>query len=184
MKLNEIRNNLRKLLLEKKNGSYKYGCVMAQLKINKKEWDSIQELIKDDELYTGGKNMGREDDPHITLLYGLHDTIEDKEIKEVVEGFESFDVELKKVDIFENDEFDVVKFSITNKDLNKYNKELKEFPYTSDFPDYKAHATIAYVKKGLGKEIMGRYKDFEAISFTCDTIKYSKADKTKKYFKI
>mgnify|MGYP003352094323 CR=1 FL=1 len=38
--------------------------------------------------------------------------------------------------------------------LNALNKQLCKFPYTNDYPDYKPHITIAYVKKGLGKKYL------------------------------
>jgi 2'-5' RNA ligase len=183
MILKEIQRKLRNMLLEKKNGEYEYGCVMAQLNIDEAQWEDIQSPIKDGELHQGD-NMGREDDPHITILYGLHKSVSDDEIEEVISDFEPFEVELKKVDIFENDDFDVIKFSINNKDLTQYNKILKELPHTNSYPDYKAHVTIAYVKQGMGKEIMDRYKDIEGLSLTCNEIRYSKSDNTNKYYKL
>lgn len=158
---------------------------MASLTLDKKEWNNIQSFIEDDELFTEDEGHGRENEPHVTLLYGLHDgEIEDSEIKEVVEKWGKFPIELKTVGLFENEKFDVVKFSITSKTLNKYNKELREFPYTNDYPDYKAHATIAYVKPGKGKEIIKRYKDFEGIELECEKIKYSKSDNSKRYYNL
>ena len=50
--------------------------------------------------------------------------------------------------LFENPKYDVLKFDVISPLLNKINKKLtKELPYTSDFPDYHAHCTIAYIKK-------------------------------------
>lgn len=184
MKSNQIRKQVRKLLLEKKDGDYSFGCIMVNVNIPKKEWDKIQSLIEDDEIYEEG-NTGREDEPHATILYGLHATNSDDKVKDVVSEFDPFDMELKKVDIFDtNPDFDVIKFSITSKDLVKYNKILKDLPYTNDYPDYKPHVTIAYVKSGKGKEIMKRYKDFKALEFHCDKIRYSKADKSNKFYTL
>jgi 2'-5' RNA ligase len=183
MKLKEIQRRLRDMLLEKKNGNYSFGCVMAQLQIKDNDWESIQSHIKDSELHNGD-NVGREDDPHITILYGLHDSVADSEVEEVVSNFKPFEVELNKVDIFEQDECDVVKFNIKNKNLTEYNEEMKKLTHTSDFPDYKPHVTIAYVKKGMGKEIMDRYKDIKTLSIKCGEMRYSKSDDSNKYYKL
>jgi 2'-5' RNA ligase len=180
-----LKNELRKLLRESgKDREHSYGCAMASLAITKGEWDKVQSLIEDDELYTEEEGHGRELEPHVTILYGLHKKVKDDELKEVIEEWDSFPVELKTVGLFENDKFDVVKFSITSSKLNKYNKELREFPHTNNYPDYKAHATIAYVKPGKGKEIIKRYKDFEGLDIECLKIKYSKADKSNKYYNL
>lgn len=157
---------------------------MASLTIDKKKWDKVQNLIEEDELYTEEEGHGRELEPHVTLLYGLHEDVDDGDIKKVIDEWEPFNIKLKTVGIFENDKFDVVKFSITAKVLSDKNKELKEFPHTNDYPDYKAHATIAYVKPGKGKEIMKRYNDFKEIELECGKIKYSKPDKSKKYYSL
>lgn len=179
-----LKKELRKLLTENKDRKTKYGCLMAQLTIDKKKWNNIQSFIEDDELYEEEVGHGRENEPHVTILYGLHEDVEDSEIKKIVEEWESFPVKLKTVGLFENDKFDVIKFSITDKNLTKHNKEIKKFSHTNSYPDYKAHATIAYVKPGKGKEIVKRYKEYEGIELDCNKLKYSKSDGTKKYYKL
>lgn len=46
-----------------------------------------------------------------------------------------------------------------NKFLHKSNEELKKLPYTSNFPDYHPHCTIAYIKKGLGDKYINQLND-------------------------
>ena len=41
---------------------------------------------------------------------------------------------------------------ITYSKLEEVNKRLSELPNSNQFPEYKPHITIAYVKKGLGKK--------------------------------
>jgi 2'-5' RNA ligase len=36
--------------------------------------------------------------------------------------------------------------------LEEVNKRLSELPNSNQFPEYKPHITIAYVKKGLGQK--------------------------------
>jgi 2'-5' RNA ligase len=45
----------------------------------------------------------------------------------------------------------VLKYDIMGDNLNDTNEELKQFPFTSDYPDYHPHMTIAYLKPGKGK---------------------------------
>lgn len=186
MKLQKtIKSLWRNLLTEKENANYSYGCVMITVDIGDDKWEEIQALINDDDIHEG-EQYGREDGPHITILYGIHNNVEDEEIEELIEQIKPIKVTLDKVGIFPGDEYDVVKFEVSDKNLNKYNKLFRDnVKYTNDYPDYKAHLTIAYVKSGRGKEISTTInKDLEAMEFDCNEIKYSKANNDKKYYKL
>jgi 2'-5' RNA ligase len=183
-----IRKNLR-ILLEKKGDTHDYGCAMLKLEIPKKEWDDLQSMIDDDDIYTeeGDRSFGREDEPHITLLYGLHNDIPDEDIEEVSKKMEKCEVNLKKISIFENEKFDVLKFDIiddSKKELSKMNKEFAKFPHTTDYPDYHPHATLCYLKKGMGKKYIQTLSEDDEITIECDTIIYSKADGTKLEYQL
>ena len=67
---------------------------------------------------------------------------------------------VKNISLFENEEYDVVKMDIKSKDLKKMNKRLRDnFEYTSDYPEYHSHLTLAYVKKGKGKKYTTKIND-------------------------
>jgi 2'-5' RNA ligase len=183
----DIKNKLRRALLEGDKASYEYGAVMLYLKPPKKFWDMIQSTIGDDDLYTGKDNegrYGREDEPHVTVLYGLHADIKDDDIEEKIKNMSAPEIKLQKVSPFENDDFDVVKFDVEGDGLFDMNKDFVKLPHTSDYPDYHPHATIAYVKKGKGKELSKDLSDDDAITLTPDKVVYSKADGTKKEYKF
>lgn len=160
--------------LESKSGKlYKLGCVMVYLNI--KNWESITSNISEEDLYKPGESRyGRETDPHITILYGLHKEVEENDIIEAFKDYNSKDttIEVDKIDIFENEYFDVVKMDVISEFLTNMNKKLSTLPHTSDFPNYKPHITIAYVNKGCGdKYAQSNYKyTFNDI----DKIVYSK----------
>lgn len=184
-----IKERIRKLLLEKKGDTHDYGCVMLDLKITKGQWDKFQSLILDDDIYEveGDRSYGREDEPHITLLYGLHKTISDDEIKEISINFEIIEVLLKKISIFESEEYDVVKFDIiddSKKVLTEINSEYAKLPHTTSFLNYLPHATLAYVKKGTGKNYIKTLSDDDVIKVNCDTIRYSKIDGSEIKYKL
>lgn len=183
--IKQIRESVRNFLMEKKNGDYSYGCVMLGIKVPKEKWDMYQDFIDDEDVYEGDK-FGREDDPHITLLYGLHDTVQDDEVSDLVKKWTPVEVKLSKVGMFESSEYDVIKFEFNNKELKKYNKQLVDnVEFTTSYPDYHAHMTIAYVKSGKGKAICDKInKELKDDSYVGDNVIYSKSDKTKEKFKI
>lgn len=182
----DIRNSFRKALLTEEKGPHKYGCVILFLDVNQKWWDKIQNEIEDEDIYGPheGRNYGREDLPHVTILYGVHKDVDDKEIKSRVEQIEAPKITLKKIGKFENDNFDVLKFDIQSDDLHNMNDLFKELPYTNDYPDYKPHATIAYLKKGSAKKYTKTLSSDDIVELTPTKVIYSKPDGSEKEFKI
>ena len=64
---------LRKLLKEIDNGPYEYGCVMLYFDFNESQLTGI---IDDKDIYDDGSGKyGKETEPHVTLLYGLHSNV-------------------------------------------------------------------------------------------------------------
>lgn len=106
-------------------------------------------LIRDEDL----ADDGREDEPHVTLLYGLHGR-DPVPAGELLAGSGPVRMKLGKVSFFpggEDKDYDVLKVDVDSKDLIWLNRRLKKLPSTETFK-YNPHATIAYVKKGLGKK--------------------------------
>ncbi len=136
--------------------THEFGCLMAELSFEQNNWmTDVLKLIDENDLYIVGDGYGLEFEPHITILYGLHSNeIKDNNIitncKSIMSEFTGL-INLQNISIFENDDFDVVKFDIENNFLINANAYLKNnYPYTTKFSDYHAHCTIAYVKKGTG----------------------------------
>jgi hypothetical protein len=118
---------------------------------------------------------GREKRPHVTILYGLHG-FDPKFVQAALEGERPVKVTFGKVSLFENDERDVVKVDVTSPDLHRlYAKVLKSQPNTQTFPEYKPHATIAYVRKGQGAKYVGD-NFLEGKSITLDKVVFSGRD--------
>lgn len=156
-------------LLEKQGDKYEYGCVMLYIDIPVKV---IHNKISKNDLYQADpgddRTYGIEDEPHITLLFGLHsDEIDDNQVIKTVQNFNYPELVLDKVSIFKNEKYDVLKFDVLDETetLSKCNEKLKQFPYTNEYPDYHPHCTIAYLKRGLGK----KYVDmFNSLHFAVD----------------
>lgn len=169
---NYLAEKLVRLLIESDRG--RKGCAMAELTPS----DAIPfleyvESIPDEDI--NEEEGGKEDSMHVTVLYGLLD----KDPEAIIDACRSFGVitaTLGLVESFDNDEFDVLKVTVISDDLKRLNAKLRELPYENDYPDYKAHLTLAYLKKGLAKEYVGNdvFKDFP---ITFDRIVYSDADK-------
>lgn len=104
---------------------------------------------------------GREDRPHVTVRYGLHGD-DPAEVAPLVAGG-PVALRLGAVTVFPGavtgKDYDVLKVDVESPDLHRLNATLAELPHTQSFPEYHPHATIAYVRAGLGDEyarLMGR----------------------------
>lgn len=153
---------LMNLLKENSQGVYEYGCVM--LYFNFPQLGKIQEYIDEEDIYEDPEDpsYGLEDEPHITLLYGLHDDVSLEQVKEIIDNFTFSTEEIYNVSLFENEKYDVLKFEVvTDGILNSVNKDLRTLPYTSKFNDYQAHMTIGYIKPGMGKKYVAKFKDLK-----------------------
>jgi hypothetical protein len=133
---------------------------------------SFGEEIDVDDLYTKEADGGLEKDCHITVKYGLL-TNDVKDIKGRLSEEKGGSVYLGKSSIFEGvaydggDGYDVVKVTVESKDLSRIHSRLNELQHNDKYPDYCAHATIAYVKRGTGKKYDGKFKVNKSCDFDC-----------------
>ena len=127
---------------------------------------------------------GVEDHVHITLFYGLPDSIlESDYFIELIEEFKKKDVTLKgvKFGMFKNCDdgsFDVVKIDCESKELTElHNKIRNNFDHNNSFPDYKPHITAVYKKCGHNVK-MNIDKWFKPFEVKINNYKFGKTDKT------
>lgn len=166
------------ILIENSASTYEYGCVL--LEFNFPEIRKIHRAIKKEDLYTstGPLTYGIEDEPHVTLLYGLHPEVTLKDIQDIVDGYSFGPVQISNPSLFENEEYSVLKYEAASVDLLRVNRGLKQLPFTSDFPDYKPHLTIAYIKPEKGKYYVDKLKELGLDHFTLQprSVEYSTAE--------
>jgi hypothetical protein len=127
---------------------------------------------------------GREGQPHVTVKYGLH-TSDPELVRRVVEGFGPVEVRLGKTSLFPaeeasaqrgGDQFDVVKVDVGGDDLRRLNALISGVLAHSDsHPVYKPHATVAYVKPGLGSKYEGN-ASLEGTTLTLRDLVFSARD--------
>jgi 2'-5' RNA ligase len=137
-----------------------------------------EEMISDRDIYSPPNDFihGREDEIHITLLYGLHSQ-HFQETSTLMASQLSFEVELGQVSIFTtNDDFDVVKIEVNSPSLFYFHNMLKSnVPNTNCYATYRPHVTIAYIKKNLYKNLIGR-KYFNGWRWTANSVIFSSTD--------
>lgn len=144
-----------KIISEANEKEHDYGCVM--LEFDCPEFLKLQDGINPDDLAKDLKT-----DFHCTLLYGLHDEeIDVSEIESVLDKYTFYTCKAHNFSLFENEEYDVIKLDVEGDSLSDCNRDLKEFPYTNEYPKYHPHVTIAYVKSGKGQKYIDKFKGYE-----------------------
>jgi 2'-5' RNA ligase len=159
----------------KEEATYDYSCVMVG--IEGEPANKLIELgktISDDHIYYGyDDTMGREDEPHITVLYGIYTPnfeVMEKILKQYNQDTVTYTI--KGISTFENEMFDVLKFDIESDDLVRLNNLYKQLDYTTNFPIYHPHATIAYVTKGAGSKYIKPH-ELDGTTWTTKLFKMS-----------
>ena len=147
-----------------------YGCVMMNAKVP--DWD---------EKHAGGidpkdvykkpydDSYGIEDNPHVTVIYGIHeDEIDPEIIMDIIKNeMDGLTVDVDNISTFPGEEYDVVKYDIPVTDeLKKYRDRFEtSFANTQTFPEYHPHVTLAYVKPGEGEKYVKKLDEPFQLSF-------------------
>jgi len=127
--------------------------------------NQIRELakkVKDEDLVdTEIKNYGsgREMNPHVTVLYGLH-TKDPRKVKPVIEGSdEEIPFKLGPITTFKKPNYDVLKIDVqSGSKLKRLYKKLKHnLPNADVHPKYHPHVTLAYLRKGVAHKYTGSH---------------------------
>jgi hypothetical protein len=146
---------------------YEYGCVM--LYFNFPQLIDLHNKIYKSDIYIDPKDtsFGLEKEPHITLLYGFHNDVDPSDVLKICKSENYGELELYNVSCFHNKDYDVLKLDVNSEALYKINSILcKKFngKYTTSFPDYHPHSTIAYIKKGRGQYYIDLFKNLKLLA--------------------
>ena len=159
--------------MRKIESAYSYSVAMVDVNGIAREYvKALGYNIKQEDLFEG-EGYGVEKEPHVTVLYGLH-TADTDVIAECVKEFGSVSFKFKGLSLFENEEYDVLKFDIESQDLTHLNNCLSALPHTNEYPTYNPHCTIAYIKKGLGKNYLNIGTCLEGFETSSNVLNFSK----------
>ncbi len=166
------------ITLVENSASRSYACLMLDCYDFKDYLSGIQKQIDTDDLYTEEEGHGLELDPHITVLYGIHDQDSESVKNQLDLGPATY--VLTGLSLFENDDFDVLKCSVVSPDLKAYNKQCTEnLEYTNSYPEYIPHMTVAYLKPGTGKNYINIDCEKFNEKLTSDKYTFSTKDSKK-----
>ena len=129
-------------------------------------------------------DFGREDYIHVTITYGIHSE-HDKECRDLLKNENKVMCQLGEMTLFtKNDNFDVLVINVLSHGLHNLNKKINLSVNTTQLhSEYKPHITIAYLKKGAGKQFIGD-KTFDGEKFEIDKIVFSSKNGIKTCIKL
>lgn len=162
---------------------FEYGCVMAYYDIP--GWENIVSEVNSGDVYNDEEDSyGIEDNPHVTVLFGLKPGVPDGYVERTVEKIDPIPMKVMGTSTFDNEDFDVLKFDVESPYLRKLNKAFCMFPHEKTYPDYKPHLTVSYLEKNRISDYLNLHKKLPRKVFVSDTFVYSKVNGEKKYFNL
>ncbi len=162
---------------DRKTGLHPYSSV--QINLPNILADQIvrwgQSMINDRDVYNPPNDLihGREDEIHITLLYGVHSE-SPEHTQSLLSREQPFEIRLGRVSIFTtHEDFDVVKIEAMSPSLFYFNHLLKvNLQNTPSYDTYRPHVTIAYIKKNLYANLVGN-DNFTDWRWTASSVIFS-----------
>lgn len=139
--------------------AHSYSCLMADVpdELSQKILQWNKQNIPESILWTKEEGHGREDIPHITVKWGLIHDKPERGLKKILKDTKPIVATLGKISLFEADDYDVVKIEVHSDGLHKLHQRIKDtVPNEETHPTYHPHLTLAYVKKGQGKQFVGK----------------------------
>ena len=156
-------------------GPHKFGCAMVMLDgPAAAALLALAARVADADL----AGDGRESEPHVTVRYGLH-TDDARGVAALLADAAPVQMRLGAVTLFPGDvggkDYDVIKADVEGDDIQRLHAKLGALPHTDTHSDYKPHATIAYVKAGLGAKYAAEFGRIDQAA-TVGRVVYSSAD--------
>ena len=144
----------------------------------------IEKEQKGEIIHGKGWKYGVEDDPHITVLWGIH-TKDVRKIKNILSNQKGGTVKLGQIGVFaESSDYDVLKVNIISPTLHRLNATLKEnLQFTTSHSVYHPHLTLAYLKCGNGEKYI-KDNRFKTLEFEFDKVIFEDYEDQKTTIKL
>ena len=171
---------------KEKETKYKYGNTQADIPADSEAGKALAEartkIDKDDLMPSSNTTDGSgvEENSHITIRYGI-DGDDTEGIKAYLEKQTPFEATLGKTTTFPPSEHSdgaaPIVVGIESPELHRMEKELDEHGNFIErtFPDYKPHATLAYVRPEAAEKYVGM-DGMEGKKFTINSVSISNRD--------
>lgn len=175
----------------------KLYCVMLDTKTDGIEMPEIPE----DYLYTSPdpkkswiKGYVAKDGMHCTLLFGLLDNVTKDMVETVLKGWEVPKLQITNISKFDSkdgeDYYCVIGEIDITPELTEGHDRLEFLPHVNTFPGYKAHITLAYIKKDQDmldeviKEFSDKLTGIKGESLKVDEITFDNNSGNKQIIKV
>jgi hypothetical protein len=184
--------NMAPLLIEKKGVAYKRAntSVHVSKELADKAIAWARENIDKDDIYVDPEDpsYGIEDDPHVTILYGV-DNESFGPICDLCRKWPRVDIKFSGMSVFNGEEtgkpYDVIKLGVVGHGIYKLHGALRDgIPNDFKWPEYRPHLTVAYVKAGTGKKYLALKHPLEGEELSFDKFQFTGTDKEKKIVKL
>lgn len=135
-------------------------------------------------------DKGRDKQPHITVLFGLHKEVTPEDANKITAGIGAIEVMALGLEAFpDSGDGEPLVMRVESEQLQKLHDDLSALDHTSTHPDYKPHITIGYLKPGAGKQYVDLGNPLEGETFVLSKLVFSNIDKvqielTKKYSSV
>ena len=130
-------------LNEQKKEEPLFGCVMLDpMKIKGWEENHLNGIEEDDIYIHPTENFGLENNPHITLLFGIHEEeIDPSVVIDLIEQrFKPVVCKISEIDIFESKDYDVVKYNVPiTEQIQEYRDKLIEIRQGKRDPNQRSY---------------------------------------------
>lgn len=146
--------------------------------------DFVDNFLSVNKRIIAEKNLfgdGFEDEPHVTIFYGLHSFDPAKKIIDIFEAYPRFELTLGKLSLFKEENYDVIKIDIESDDLVSLRKLIMNSGeyFSMIHPEYIPHMTVAFVKSDMYDHLDGNPL-FKGVKIMASTVTYSCRDGTKR----
>lgn len=131
--------------------------------INRQILEFVHEEISPEDIFESKDIKGKEDKPHITILYGIKEQLPNiPKIQQVIQNHPGMNrVKWLGLSKFEAKEWDVLIIRVESSEGVELFRDFNNiYPDNANsFPDYEPHTTLAYVQKGRADKYIEKYGD-------------------------